>query len=73
MEFSSNRLVQTQFEWAAKGCPGITGCGGLIRDASGAWIHGFAKHIGRCTAFITELWGVLRGLDWLGTWASDLL
>ncbi|GAU12737.1 hypothetical protein TSUD_122290 [Trifolium subterraneum] len=38
------------------------GCRGVIRNSSGVWIGGFAKHVGVCSAFKAELWGVLEGL-----------
>jgi ribonuclease HI len=40
----------------------LTGCGGVIRGSHGEWIRGFAKNVGRCNAFVAELWGVLEGL-----------
>ncbi|PNX55023.1 ribonuclease H [Trifolium pratense] len=41
---------------------GVTGCGGVFRDSSGAWKGGFAKNVGRATAYLAELWGVYEGL-----------
>jgi len=40
----------------------IAGCGGLIRGSEGEWLAGFSKFLGKCNAFIAELWGVLEGL-----------
>jgi ribonuclease HI len=40
----------------------LAGCGGVIRGSQGEWIHGFAKNVGKCNAFVAELWGVLEGL-----------
>jgi ribonuclease HI len=40
------------------------GCGGVIRDSRGRWCGGFAKHVGSCSAFVAELWGVLEGLKY---------
>lgn len=40
----------------------IAGCGGLIRGSEGEWLAGFSKFLGKCDAFIAELWGVLEGL-----------
>lgn len=48
---------------ASKGNPGQAGCGDLIRDASGAWIAGFAMNIVIYTAFVAELWGVLKDME----------
>ncbi|KAE8696204.1 hypothetical protein F3Y22_tig00110676pilonHSYRG00210 [Hibiscus syriacus] len=39
------------------------GCGGVIRNSSGEWISGFSRNIGRCSAYLAELWGVLDGLE----------
>ncbi|GAU35983.1 hypothetical protein TSUD_207870 [Trifolium subterraneum] len=42
---------------------GITaGCGGLLRNSSGHWLGGFSRHLGRCNAYLAELWGVFDGL-----------
>jgi hypothetical protein len=38
----------------------LAGCGGVIRGSQGEWIRGFAKNVGRCNAFMAELWGVLK-------------
>jgi ribonuclease HI len=46
----------------AVGSSQIAGCGGVIRDRQGGWIRGFAKNVGRCNAFVAELWGVYEGL-----------
>jgi ribonuclease HI len=40
----------------------IAGCGGLLRNSHGQWINGFSRNLGRCSAYIAELWGVLEGL-----------
>ncbi|PNY12875.1 pentatricopeptide repeat-containing protein at1g02150-like protein [Trifolium pratense] len=40
---------------------GDAGCGGLIRVES-ELLGDFSKYIGRCNAFVAELWGVLEGL-----------
>jgi ribonuclease HI len=42
----------------------MAGCGGIIRDSNGRWCGGFAKHVGSCSAFMAELWGVLEGLKY---------
>lgn len=47
---------------AAKGAPGLAGCGGIFRDDQGRWVRGFTKHLGLTTAFVAELWGVYEGL-----------
>lgn len=35
----------------------------MIWDHAGLWKAGFVCHIGSCSVFITELWGVLHGLE----------
>ncbi|PNX81608.1 ribonuclease H [Trifolium pratense] len=38
------------------------GCGGLLRNSEGQWLGGFSRNLGRCNAYIAELWGVHDGL-----------
>jgi hypothetical protein len=38
----------------------IAGCGGVIRGTEGEWLGGFAKCVGFCSAFVAELWGLLK-------------
>ncbi|MCH94217.1 ribonuclease H protein, partial [Trifolium medium] len=40
----------------------IAGCGGIIRGSQGEWIVSFAKYIGKSSAFVAEMWGVVEGL-----------
>ena len=47
---------------AAKGNPGLAGCGGVVRDENDKWIARFPKHIGISTSFVAELWGLREGL-----------
>jgi len=47
---------------ASRGNPGLATAGGVIRDAAGNWVQGFAFNIGVCTAPLAELWGVYYGL-----------
>ncbi|GAU23682.1 hypothetical protein TSUD_304570 [Trifolium subterraneum] len=44
---------------------GRSGCGGVIRGSDGKWLGGFAKYIGRCSAFVAKLWGVYEGLKYV--------
>jgi ribonuclease HI len=44
---------------------GIAGCGGIIRGSDGEWLGGFAKRIGKCSAYMAELWGVYEGLRYV--------
>ncbi|MCI28245.1 ribonuclease H protein [Trifolium medium] len=50
----------------------VAGCGGIIRNNRGGWLGGFAKHIGSCSAFVAELWGVLEGLKHSGVTSSAM-
>jgi ribonuclease HI len=36
--------------------------GVLIRGKNKEWLGSFSKHIGQCSAFVAELWGVFKGL-----------
>ncbi|MCI12311.1 ribonuclease H protein, partial [Trifolium medium] len=38
------------------------GCGGLLRNSNGQWMGGFSHNLGRCNAYLAELWGVFDGL-----------
>jgi len=35
-------------------------CEGVLRDDNGKWICGFSKWLGVCSAYVAELWGVLK-------------
>ncbi|PKI64943.1 hypothetical protein CRG98_014657 [Punica granatum] len=56
---------------SVRGNPGIAGAGALIRNDSGGWVIGFVQNIRITSVTMTELWGVLTGLElaWnLGFW-----
>ena len=38
------------------------GCGGLLREASANWIHGFSYNLGSCSVVEVEIRGILQGL-----------
>jgi ribonuclease HI len=42
----------------------VAGCGGILRNSAGEWRGGFAKHLGKCTAYVAEMWGVMEGLQY---------
>uniref|UniRef100_A0A7N2KK54 RNase H type-1 domain-containing protein n=1 Tax=Quercus lobata TaxID=97700 RepID=A0A7N2KK54_QUELO len=44
------------------GNSGAAGGGGVIRDASSAWIRAFSINIGSTTSFLAELWALRDGL-----------
>ncbi|KAG8493011.1 hypothetical protein CXB51_012640 [Gossypium anomalum] len=37
--------------------------GGLLRDQKGAWIVGYTRYLGICEVIVSELWGILHGLQ----------
>jgi ribonuclease HI len=54
--------VKINVDGCSKGNPGLVGAGGVIRDAMGRWIVGFALNIGICTSVGAELWAITNGL-----------
>lgn len=36
--------------------------GGVVRDVNEDWIFGYNRHIGRCSIFYAELWGIFERL-----------
>jgi len=38
------------------------GCGGLIIGEAGEWLCSFSKFLGKCSAYVAEMWGVLESL-----------
>ncbi|XP_061344134.1 uncharacterized protein LOC133290088 [Gastrolobium bilobum] len=61
-QFPIEGYVKLNTDGTARGNPGPAACGGVIRDSSGRWLHGFACKLGVCSAFKAELRGILRGL-----------
>jgi len=55
--------VKVNVDGCSKGNPGVAGAGGVIRDAMGKWIVGFAINIGICTSVGAELWAIANGLQ----------
>ncbi|WCJ40291.1 DNAse I-like superfamily protein [Euphorbia peplus] len=55
--------VKLNSDGAVKRDFGNASAGGLLRDCTGAWIHGFAKKIGSCSVLKAELWGIYEGLN----------
>ena len=45
------------------GNPGLAGGGGLIRDANGSWVSGYARAIGCTTNMAAELWALRDGIN----------
>ncbi|KAK3218139.1 hypothetical protein Dsin_012109 [Dipteronia sinensis] len=46
---------------------GTISSSGVLRDHSKNWLKGFALNRGAGSALEVELWGLLKGLPWLGT------
>ena len=44
------------------GNPGLAGGEGLIRNANGEWVRGFARAIGVTTSAVAELWALRDGI-----------
>lgn len=40
----------------------VAACGGLVRNADGRWLIGFAKRLFISNAYFMELWGALEGV-----------
>ncbi|OMO56897.1 reverse transcriptase [Corchorus capsularis] len=55
-------VVKLNTDGASCGNPGIAGAGGLIRNAAGAWLVGFAAHLGVCSNIVAELQALRLGL-----------
>ncbi|KAL4360114.1 hypothetical protein AHAS_Ahas08G0145000 [Arachis hypogaea] len=47
--------------------PGKSGCGNLLRNNEGQWITDFSHRTREATTFTTELWGVVKGLEFAWT------
>lgn len=47
---------------AARGNPGVSVAGGLIRDNAGFWLAGFEAHFGICSNSVAELQALRFGL-----------
>ncbi|MCI03908.1 ribonuclease H, partial [Trifolium medium] len=46
----------------AKKDDNAAGCAGIIRGNQGEWLGSFAKGVGNCSAFVTEMWGARRSI-----------
>ena len=72
----NNRLVLRQIWWekpdlgwlklntdaSSNAALGLAAGGGLIRDASGNWVIGFTRKLGRLNSFTAEAWALRDGL-----------
>ncbi|PKI49235.1 hypothetical protein CRG98_030384 [Punica granatum] len=50
---------------ASRGNPGLSGAGGIVRDADGFWLGGYVRNIDYASSIVVELWGVLEGLQYV--------
>lgn len=59
----SSGWVRLNSDGAVRGSDAVVGSGGLLRDDQGRWLCGYARHLGSCSAYITELWTVFLLLE----------
>lgn len=55
-------FVKVNVDGSARGNPGLSAAGGLIRDATAGWICGFTFRVGISPILVAELWGIYHGL-----------
>ncbi|KAK8521953.1 hypothetical protein V6N12_066523 [Hibiscus sabdariffa] len=55
--------VKLNIDGACRLSDGVASCGGVFRDSNGAWVAGFSKYVGRCSALEAEFWAVFEGLQ----------
>lgn len=51
---------------------GIASYGDIVQRSDGVWLGRFAKRIGKCSAYMVELWERIKGLVMLETWGFEL-
>ncbi|OMO86542.1 reverse transcriptase [Corchorus capsularis] len=56
-------ILSTYMDGVARGNPGIAGAGGVIRNSAGAWLAGFATHLGTCSNVAAELHALRLGIQ----------
>lgn len=54
--------VKINVDGSVTACDDIASAGGLIRDESGLWLHGFMLNIGSTSVLLAELWAIYHGL-----------
>ncbi|OMP11177.1 hypothetical protein COLO4_03980 [Corchorus olitorius] len=62
-QLPSQGFVKVNTDGASMGNPGISGAGGVIRDAAGQWIIGFKAHLGTWTNMVAEPQAIPWGLS----------
>ncbi|KAK9987317.1 hypothetical protein SO802_032268 [Lithocarpus litseifolius] len=55
--------VKLNSDGSSLGNPGRAGGGGVIRNADGKWIKGYARAIGNTTSVAVELWALRDGIQ----------
>ena len=55
--------VKLNSDGSSMGNPGRAGGGGIIRNAEGKWIKGYARSIGNTTSIAAELWALRDGIQ----------
>lgn len=59
----ANGWFMLNIDGASKGDATDAGCGGLLRDATGRWIKGFARRIETCTTLLADMWRMWIGVE----------
>ncbi|GAU35482.1 hypothetical protein TSUD_384370 [Trifolium subterraneum] len=62
MECSGGTGMILNVDVSSIGNPGVSGFGGLIRNADGAWVHGFFGNLGVTNILHAELMAIYKGL-----------
>jgi len=55
--------IKVNVDGSSFGNPGNASFGGLLRNNSGVWIHGFSRSCGRASNLLAELSAIWRGLQ----------
>lgn len=62
MEEASPRWIKINTDGTPSAEGQLAATGGLVRDKEGRWLGGFMRNIGRDSAFVVKLLGVLMCL-----------
>lgn len=54
--------IKVNVDGSAKGSPGLSAAGGVLRDGDANWICGFLYKVGISHAITSELWAIYHGL-----------
>ncbi|KAK2381212.1 hypothetical protein QL285_068838 [Trifolium repens] len=69
-----NHWLKCNVDGAAKGNPGLAGCGGVFRDHRAEFVYGFAEPLGNSSSIQAELFAVIFAIDvafrmqWYNLW-----